>query len=398
MDKHILPTNPQNPLDSSQQAELALAVEWLRRNLPVALIDHLDMTWVMLAIDGATTEQIQRFFALRFNYAPMLVLGIYRAQSLGLTPEYTSEENDPFLIELPYDTDDAIKVIQGIQANTPTKYSLKYLNNENHFGDSASATGAARLGQKLLAQCPLMPQFLLIQADLRKFSGLAANGIWHISPAISEYLYADNHLVASPALQKIDAVAVPLLNAAQARITGWRDKNTGQEHLAIMIGKVNARKPVLTRIHSSCLTGDGLGSLRCDCGEQLQGAIRLMAANPDGGVILYLTQEGRGIGLINKLRSYQLQSDGMDTIDANHRLGFAADRRDYRVAAEMLQQMGITEINLLSNNPLKTKQIMLAAAALGGELKVNRISHKFPPNPHNQNYLATKKSRAGHDL
>ena len=252
-----------------------------------------------------------------------------------------------------------------------------------------------------------MPQFLLMrgQNDSQSYrspgahSGLDVRGFWHISSRLAEFLSNSKPNKLPPILHKIDAVSVPLLNSDTTKIMGWRDARNHSEHLALMIGNFNPTKPVLTRIHSSCLTGDALGSRRCDCGEQLQGAISLMAKNPDGGMILYLSQEGRGIGLINKLRAYQLQSNGMDTIDANHRLGFAADRRDYRIAAVMLQQMGLNQIRLLSNNPLKLSRLAAAAAEIGSSLSITeRVSHKFPANPHNQSYLATKKIRAGHDL
>ena len=249
-----------------------------------------------------------------------------------------------------------------------------------------------------------MPQFLLVRDqnnghDYTAQSGLDARGIWNISTRLAEFLSTAKPNAMLPILQKIDAVSVPLFNSDATQIMGWRDARNHGEHLALMIGNLNPKKPVLTRIHSSCLTGDALGSRRCDCGEQLQGAISRMAENPDGGVILYLSQEGRGIGLMNKLRAYQLQSDGMDTIDANHRLGFAADRRDYRIAALMLEQMGLNQIRLLSNNPLKMSRLAAAAAEIGSSLSISeRVGHKFPANPHNQSYLATKKIRAGHDL
>jgi GTP cyclohydrolase II len=161
--------------------------------------------------------------------------------------------------------------------------------------------------------------------------------------------------------------------------------------VAIRIGDPDPQAgPVLVRLHSSCLTGDLLGSLRCDCGDQLRGAIREIAA-AGGGVLLYLAQEGRDIGLINKLRAYALQDLGADTVDANTTLGFDDDERVYYPAAEMLRQLGISRVRLLTNNPTKIDQL----AACGVEV-VERVRHVFASNTHNERYLATKIARSGH--
>ena len=183
---------------------------------------------------------------------------------------------------------------------------------------------------------------------------------------------------------------VPLDGAADARITAFRPADGGIEHLAIVIGDPSRSVPVLVRLHSACLTGDLLASLRCDCGQQLRGAVELIAAS-GGGVILYLAQEGRGIGLINKLRAYQLQDQGFDTIEANERLGFEADERVFLPAAEMLRRLGFLQVRLLTNNPAK-----MAALARHGIDVVERVPHTFPATDYNAPYLATKAKRAGH--
>jgi GTP cyclohydrolase II len=146
----------------------------------------------------------------------------------------------------------------------------------------------------------------------------------------------------------------------------------------------------LVRLHSECFTGDLLGSLRCDCGDQLRGAIAAIS-EAGSGVLIYLAQEGRGIGLVNKLRAYQLQDDGLDTIDANEQLGFDADERVYFPAAQILRDMGFTQVRLLTNNPAKVE----ALAACGLEV-VERVPHAFPATAHNEKYLATKATRSGH--
>ena len=163
------------------------------------------------------------------------------------------------------------------------------------------------------------------------------------------------------------------------------------EHIALLVGQPNGEPP-LVRLHSECLTGDVLGSLKCDCGPQLDAALRLIATN-GWGILLYLRQEGRGIGLINKLRAYQLQDQGFDTVDANLRLGFAVDSRDFGVAARMLHLLGQDRICLLTNNPDKVTEL----EASGIEI-IERVPHHLPPNPHNERYLATKRDRTGHQL
>jgi GTP cyclohydrolase II len=149
-------------------------------------------------------------------------------------------------------------------------------------------------------------------------------------------------------------------------------------------------KPPLVRLHSECLTGDVFGSLKCDCGPQLREALRLIGA-AGGGVLLYLRQEGRGIGLGNKLRAYALQDRGLDTVDSNLRLGFADDERDYAHAAAILRALGIDEVRLLTNNPSK-----VAALEHEGIQVAERVAHHMPANPHNADYLAVKRAKSGH--
>ena len=186
---------------------------------------------------------------------------------------------------------------------------------------------------------------------------------------------------------------MPLEEAEEARLIAYRSADGGAEHLAIVIGQPDLQSPVLTRLHSECFTGDLIGSLRCDCGPQLRGAIREIAAHPGGGIVLYLRQEGRGIGLVNKLRAYTLQDRGFDTLDANEQLGYDADERVYRPAAEMLRDLGIAKLRLLTNNPLK-----LTALGKWGIDVTERVSHRFPSNGHNEHYLATKTRRSVHLL
>jgi GTP cyclohydrolase II len=191
-------------------------------------------------------------------------------------------------------------------------------------------------------------------------------------------------------LQRVAEARVPLAGAEDARVIAFRPEDGGTEHLAIVIGTIDPANPVLTRIHSECFTGDLLGSLRCDCGDQLKGAIAAIGA-AGGGVLLYLAQEGRGIGLVNKLRAYELQDRGADTVEANRNLGFEPDERAFQPAAEMLKSLGISSVRLLTNNPAK-----VAALVRHGIAVAERVPHRFPANNHNEPYLKAKARGLGH--
>ena len=197
---------------------------------------------------------------------------------------------------------------------------------------------------------------------------------------------------AAVSLRKVAEAPVPLTDAQHCRMVAFRPIDGGNEHLAIIVGDPDRHSPVLTRLHSECFTGDLLASLKCDCGDQLRGAITLMAKQ-GSGVLLYLAQEGRGIGLMNKLRAYSLQAEGFDTIDANLRLGFDPDERTFLPAAQMLSLLGFNQVRLLTNNPDKVTGLEAC-----GIIVSERVTHSFPANVHNDSYLRTKKDRSGHLL
>ncbi len=171
---------------------------------------------------------------------------------------------------------------------------------------------------------------------------------------------------------------------------GFEDTETGKEHIALSMGDIADGKPVLARVHSECLTGDALFSMRCDCGYQLEEALRAVA-EAGRGVVLYLRQEGRGIGLLNKIRAYHLQDQGADTVEANEQLGFGADMRDYSMCRPMLEHLGVKGIRLMTNNPRKVKALSEAGARV-----VERVALEVGRNPHNDSYLKTKASKLGH--
>jgi GTP cyclohydrolase II len=194
---------------------------------------------------------------------------------------------------------------------------------------------------------------------------------------------------ASPEARLVARAKLPIDGLPDTQIAAFRSIDDGQEHAALIIGAFGG-KPPLVRLHSECLTGDVFGSLKCDCGPQLREALRLIG-EAGGGVLLYLRQEGRGIGLGNKLRAYALQDRGFDTVEANLRLGFADDERDYEHAAAILRELGIEEARLLTNNPAKVQGLENAGIRVA-----ERVGHQMPANPHNADYLATKRARSGH--
>jgi GTP cyclohydrolase II len=191
-------------------------------------------------------------------------------------------------------------------------------------------------------------------------------------------------------LKLVTRARVPLEGAESAELAAFRPLDGGPEHYAVIIGSPLPHEPVLARLHSECFTGDLLGSLKCDCGSQLRGAVDAIA-KAGSGIILYLAQEGRGIGLINKLRAYRLQNQGFDTIIANERLGFEAEERSYGIAARMLSLLGFSSVRLMTNNPDKVRGLEEQGIKV-----IERVPHAFPDNPHNRAYLQTKVVKAGH--
>jgi GTP cyclohydrolase II len=200
------------------------------------------------------------------------------------------------------------------------------------------------------------------------------------------------------ALRIVTRARLPVSACEEAEIVAFRSNADLREHVALIIGKQSGDRLPLVRLHSECLTGDILGSLKCDCGPQLDAALHAMAhearsGDSGWGVLLYMRQEGRGIGLINKLRAYRLQDQGFDTVEANQRLGLPDEARDFPVAARMLELLGATTIRLLTNNPAKVQALEAAGITVS-----ERVPHQLPENPHNARYLATKRDRSGHLL
>lgn len=229
--------------------------------------------------------------------------------------------------------------------------------------------------------------------DLARSAGLLP-ALWLLPAGIAASTVSINDIEQerrSPTVEILARANLPLKDQPSSQMVVFRASDDGSEHVALIVGAF-AGEPPLVRLHSECLTGDVFGSLKCDCGPQLKEALQIIREN-GSGVLLYLRQEGRGIGLANKIRAYALQDRGLDTVDANLRLGFGDDVREYGHAAAMLRALGIDRVRLLTNNPAKVQGLTAAGIAV-----VERVPHQMASNPHNADYLATKRKRSGHLL
>lgn len=241
----------------------------------------------------------------------------------------------------------------------------------------------------LCREAGLLPAACILFLDLEDPQSWAAERNFLIAEANEIAAQLDRR---QGRLRQAASANLPLAVAENTRIVAFRADRGSTEHFALIIGAPNTHDPVLTRVHSACFTGDLLGSLKCDCGTQLQSALQVIAKE-GSGILLYMDQEGRGIGLLAKLKAYALQDQGFDTVDANLRLGFQVDERSFAPAAEILKALGFDTVRLLTNNPDK-----VAGLEVEGIRVSERVEHSFPPNRHNEAYLATKKNRTGHLL
>ena len=346
------------------------AISELRRGARV-LVCAGDFRLLMLAAEAATTESL-RLLSTQTSFSPMLVMTGTRARVLGLKGSGAST----YVVRAP----------EGLDQHTIeflTDPILARLPAPDLFALKISTADRAEQACVTLAKLARLLPAAVITSVEASFS--IEDTISVDVAAIEQYL---NN--AANFLQLVSQAYVPLENAENARVVAFRPHDGGIEHLAIIVGEPDLSQPVLVRLHSECFTGDLLGSMRCDCGNQLRGAITTMAAS-GSGVLLYLAQEGRGIGLVNKLRAYQLQDAGLDTVDANLKLGFDSDERNYYPAAQMLRLLEISQVRLLTNNPTKVE----ALTRYGIEV-VERVPHIFPSNEHNDGYLKTKAAKSGH--
>ena len=373
-------------------AAVERALAELRRGGIVVLRDEDGGCGLVIAAEACGPRALQRLQGLA-QQAPVLVTTRRRAEAIGMEiPPHIAggmgDTNKPITLDLP----------EGVPADVIL---------QPHETEEAGRHAALRyLSRPVASHAPLIAETAIELAKLARLLPAVVLGPLTRDPdnkrrdwaRDQDLVYVDAADVLAyeeiPArnLQQVAQAHVPLEGAENARILAWRPSDGGKEHLAIVVGEIDPTEPVLIRLHSECFTGDLLGSLRCDCGLQLRGAIAEIAKR-GSGVLLYLAQEGRGIGLVNKLRAYELQDDGFDTIDANEQLGFDADERIYAPAATMLSRMGIKRVRLMTNNPQKISQL----ERYGIEV-AERVAHSFPANGHNENYLRTKAERAGHLL
>ncbi|MDE8345292.1 MAG: GTP cyclohydrolase II [Acidocella sp.] len=363
---------PDEILSAPRTRAVHRAVAEARRGVPVVLAGPRPLILVPAETVGA--EGLRLIDQLAAGPA-LLLLAPSRAAALLRTPQDENAAAIALLLAQPLIDAETLK-----RAADPTMEQI--LPEFTVVPAPASAHAALALG-KLARLLPAM-----VAAPVRAgWASLPAGADLLAVPA-EDLLAYPRELAAS--LTKVAEVAIPLDAARDARLIAFRALDQGIEHMAILVGNPAAQESPLVRVHSECFTGDLLGSLRCDCGPQLQGAIARMAAE-GAGAVLYLSQEGRGIGLINKLRAYTMQDNGLDTLDANRALGWQADERNFQIAASMLRELGLMKIRLLTNNPEK----MTALAACGVEITA-RIPHEFAPNGVNNSYLATKALRFGH--
>lgn len=352
------------------------AVAELRRGEPVVLIGMDGRAALALPAEMASGPALAR---LRSEGGRLfLALTAQRAAVLG-----RSGGEGPVAVALAPDTEAG----EIVALADPTRPAPQAERGRPWGPVEVASAEFSEAAIQLMRIARLLPAALI--APLPERAGLAVARARNLLTVEVGAIGAYGPVGAGP-LQRVAEARVPLAGAEEARIIAFRPEDGGAEHLAIVIGTVDPAAPVLTRIHSECFTGDLLGSLRCDCGDQLKGAIAAIGA-AGGGVLLYLAQEGRGIGLVNKLRAYELQDRGADTVEANRALGFEPDERAFQPAAEMLKALDIASVRLLTNNPAK-----VAALARHGIVVTERIPHRFPANDHNEPYLKAKARGLGH--
>ena len=364
---------PPSPLAPNLTERLARARGDLRMGVPVLLTGE-GRAALVVAVEELDPARLP---ALRALGQPELALTARRAETLKAIPY----DGDVARIAVPADAGAAwLRALAdpSDDLRMPMKGPLKSLRD----GGADLHRAAIRLAKS----AHLLPAALVVPVDhalaLAQEHGLTLLTLAEIGPELDR---------ASPLHPVVDA-RLPMVAAEAGRVHIFRPEDGSEEHYAIEIGKPDRDRPVLARIHSACFTGDVLGSLKCDCGPQLRAALAQMGAE-GAGVLLYLNQEGRGIGLANKMRAYSLQDQGFDTVEANHRLGFEDDERDFRIGADTLRRMGFSSVRLLTNNPRKIAMMEGCGLAVA-----ERVALKVGQTPQNAAYLATKAAKSGHLL
>ncbi|XXF90435.1 GTP cyclohydrolase II [Tabrizicola sp. M-4] len=340
----------------------------LRLGLPVVLSDA-GQGWLVMAVEGLTEA---RFAAAQGFGAAVLILSAARLDALGWKESGKGAALPVAGLTLWQIRGYADPVaVAGIPDEPPERVDV-----------AQSVVETAILLAKGAQLLPAVVAVRLADMSLARDGRVTMLTCAEVEAAAMRL--SDHHTVS--------AASVPLAVSALGQVEVFRPDDGGAEHYAVRIGVPDPGAPVLVRLHSACFTGDVLGSVKCDCGPQLHAAMAAMAAE-GSGVLLYLNQEGRGIGLANKMRAYALQGRGLDTVEANHQLGFADDERDFRVGAELLQRLGIWTVRLMTNNP--AKMAMLRAQ---GITVVERVPLRVGARAENARYLAAKAAKSGHLL
>jgi GTP cyclohydrolase II len=365
----------------SSQANVARSVAELRRGGAVAVAAGNDAA-IAIAAELIEEPGFAWLLAAAENGGARLLLTQERAARLGLAGQPSLERFRLLALPAACSADAARQIVDPTAA--PIDPAVLELAPA---GDVPAPLCQAVI--ELVKAARLLPAAVVVPMPLTRLEAWVAAPFRLAVGDVIAYRRA-----AASGLKRVGSARVPLAGAKggaiDTEIIAFRPLDGGKEHLAIVIGEIDPARPVLTRLHSECFTGDLLGSLRCDCGDQLRGAIDEIAKQ-GSGVLLYLAQEGRGIGLVNKLRAYELQDAGADTLEANLQLGFGPDERVYQPAAEMLRQLDIGSVRLLTNNPEKVKGLAQCGVAVA-----ERVPHVFPANDHNERYLSTKAIRFGH--
>jgi len=353
---------------------LARARADLRMGVPVVLRNG-DMSVVALTTETLGAARLAQMCGL--GETPVVAITMRRAETL----KARAYDGDLARILLPKGAD--LAWVQAIADPADDLIApMKGPLNSERGGDA----GLHRLALTLAKSARLLPAAVVIPVENGQVFA-ASHGL-----TIIDMQTALQHLAESSPLQEVVSARLPMDVSEAGRLHVFRPKDGGEEHYAVEIGRPDRGNPVLTRLHSACFTGDLMGSLKCDCGPQLRGALAHMGAE-GAGVLLYLNQEGRGIGLANKMRAYSLQDQGFDTVEANHRLGFEDDERDFRLGADILKSLGFSAVRLLTNNPAKIAMMEKAGISV-----TERVPLKVGETDHNRAYLATKAAKSGHLL
>jgi GTP cyclohydrolase II len=369
------------PLDQTALRSVDRAICELRRGDPVVVEDTEGGIAVALSVEAVSSPTLNR---IKVMAGASAVLAVTRPRAVAIGLESPASPVVKLALGAGLTAEVIHDLVDPTRSGSPgaeTAMTVEPAELETREGAAVALAKLARLLPAAVVAPVRLPRGVTLEGWLDKNDLMLVRA--------RDILDYQTH--AARTLTLVGNASVPLVDAENTRVLAFRPPDGGVEHLAIVIGEPSAENgPVLIRLHSECFTGDLLGSLRCDCGDQLRGAIAEISRQ-GSGVVLYLAQEGRGIGLVNKLRAYQLQDDGFDTVEANEMLGFDADERIYLPAAEMLRQLGFPQVRLLTNNPDKLRQL----ARCGIEV-VDRVPHVFPSNGHNAAYLRTKAERSGH--